>query len=57
MESLKVMESINGQMEAPIKVILSMESGMAMEFGRMTNKFTKEIIEWIRNKDLECTNG
>lgn len=57
MESPKGMESTNGQTEAPIKAILSMESDMDMEYGRMINKFIKEIIEWIRSKDLECTNG
>ena len=28
-----------------------------MEFGRTIKKFIKEIIEWIKNKDLGCISG
>ncbi len=54
-----VMESIFGQMEALIKGILSTESGTAMGFGQIKNKLKSflVVIEWIRNKDLEFTNG
>lgn len=30
---------------------------MAMGFGKMRKKFTKETIEWTKKKELEYTNG
>lgn len=57
MELLKDMESTYGQMEVLIKVISSMEFGMATAFGRTIKKSIKETIEWTKKKDLECTNG
>lgn len=54
---LKGTESIIGKMEVYTKVTLSMESVMDMEFGGIRNKFTKEVIEWIRSKGWEYTNG
>jgi hypothetical protein len=57
MELLKDTENICGQMVVLIKVTLSTESDMDMEFGRTIKKFIKEIIEWIKNKDLECISG
>lgn len=54
-----VMENISGQMEARIREILSTESGMDMEFGQIKNKlrYFPAVIEWIKNRDLEFTNG
>lgn len=54
-----VMVNIFGQMEAPIREILSTESGTDMEFGQIKNKlrYFQVVIEWIKNKDLEFTNG
>lgn len=53
------MENISGQMEARIREILSTESGMDMEFGQIKNKlrYFPAVIEWIKNRDLEFTNG
>jgi hypothetical protein len=53
------MVNIFGQMEALIKVILSMELDMDMAFGRIKVKvnYILDVIEWIKNKVSEYTNG
>ncbi len=53
------MVNIFGQMEVHIKVILSMELDTDMVFGRIKIKvkYILDVIEWIKNKVLEYTNG
>lgn len=51
------MVSIIGLMEAFIREILSKGFGMGTVFGKIKNNNTKEVIVWIKNKDLEYTNG
>lgn len=53
------MESTFGLMEACIKEILSMELGMAMEYGliKIKHKDTQDAIEWIKNRGLGSMNG
>lgn len=59
MELQMAMDSISGLMEASIKEILNMELGMDMGYGQIlrAHKFFQGVIEWIKNKALESTNG
>lgn len=52
-------ENTFGQMEALIRVILSMELGMAMEYGQIKNKLKYFLVAigWIKNRVLESMNG
>ena len=53
------MENIFGQMAVFTKEILSMEFGMAMEFGSTKKKqrCIQDVTVWIRKKDMGCMSG
>lgn len=57
MEYNKDMASIIGMMEAFIKAILIMGLGMALGSGKIINSCIKDIINMIRNKDMESICG
>ena len=44
------MDSIFGKMEASIREISNKEFDMAMVFGKIPIRPTKDIIDWIKNK-------
>ncbi len=59
MELQTDMANIFGQMEVHTREILSMELDTGMGSGRIKNKlkFILDVIEWIKKRDLEFTNG